>query len=104
MLAERPLRMYLTHFGAIEGDVPAFAAALRRGLDEHVRRARAAPAGPGRHDAIRSALEAQLLEDLARHGAPTPRDEALQIFAGDLDLNTQGLEVFLDAQAAPARS
>jgi glyoxylase-like metal-dependent hydrolase (beta-lactamase superfamily II) len=98
MLAERPARMYLTHYGAIEGDVAAFGAALHRALDEHVRRARAAPAGPGRHEAIRAGLEAQLLEGLARHGAPLSREEALGVFAGDLDLNAQGLGVWLDAE------
>jgi glyoxylase-like metal-dependent hydrolase (beta-lactamase superfamily II) len=98
MIAERPARMYLTHYGAIEGDLAALAAQLHRALDEHVRRAREAPAGPGRGAAIRSSLEAQLLEDLARHGAPIGRDEALGVFAGDLDLNAQGLGVWLDAQ------
>ncbi len=99
MLAERPARMYLTHFGAIEGDFAAHAAALHRRLDEHVRRARAVPPGPGRHAAIRSALEAQLLEDLARHGALFTPADAVAVFAGDLELNAQGLEVFLDGEA-----
>lgn len=100
MLAERPERMYLTHFGAIQGDVPRFAAALRRGLEEHVRRARAATPGPGRQERIRTALEAQLLEDVARHGAPIAPAQAVALFADDLRLNAQGLEVWLDAQAA----
>jgi len=98
MLAERPARMYLTHYGVIEGDVAAFGAALHRALDEHVRRARAAAAGPGRHEAIRAGLEAQLLGDLARHGAPLSREEALRVFAGDLELNAQGLGVWLDSR------
>ncbi|HEX9050682.1 MAG TPA: MBL fold metallo-hydrolase [Anaeromyxobacter sp.] len=98
MVAERPLRMYLTHYGAIEGDVAGFAARVHRALDEHVRRAREAPAGPGRNAAIRDALEAQLLEDLARHGAPIARAEALGVFAADLELNAQGLGVWLDAR------
>ncbi len=98
MLAERPARMYLTHYGAIEGDVPDFGAQLHRGLDEHVRRARAAPEGPGRNAAIRVALEEQLLEDLARHRVPIARDEAIRVFAGDLELNAQGLGVWLDTQ------
>jgi glyoxylase-like metal-dependent hydrolase (beta-lactamase superfamily II) len=98
MLAERPERMYLTHYGMIAGDVPAFGAALHRAVDEHVRRARAAPPGAGRHEAIRAGLEAQLLEGLAAHGSPVRRDEALRIFGGDLELNAQGLGVWLDGQ------
>jgi glyoxylase-like metal-dependent hydrolase (beta-lactamase superfamily II) len=101
MLAERPERMYLAHFGMVEGDIPAHAAALLRGLDEHVRRALAAPAGPGRHAALRASLEVQLLEALARHRAPLGVAEGVRLFSDDLDLNTQGLEVWLDGQAAP---
>jgi glyoxylase-like metal-dependent hydrolase (beta-lactamase superfamily II) len=101
ILAERPERVYLAHFGILEGDIPARAAALRRGLDEHVRRALAAPPGPGRHAALRASLEDQLVEDLARHGSTLGRAEAVRLFGGDLDLNTQGLEVWLDARSAP---
>jgi glyoxylase-like metal-dependent hydrolase (beta-lactamase superfamily II) len=99
ILAERPERVYLAHFGMIEGEIPARAAALRRGLDEHLRRALATPAGAGRHAALRGSLEDQLLEDLARHGSSLGRAEAVRIFAGDLDLNAQGLEVWLDARS-----
>jgi glyoxylase-like metal-dependent hydrolase (beta-lactamase superfamily II) len=101
MVAERPERMYLTHFGLVAGDVGAAAEALHRAIDEHVRLARAAPAGPGRHAALLAALEGQLLAGLADHGARIPRAEALAIFGGDLELNAQGLEVWLDAAAAP---
>jgi glyoxylase-like metal-dependent hydrolase (beta-lactamase superfamily II) len=100
MLAERPERMYVAHFGMVEGDIAACAAELRRGLDEHVRRALAAPAGPGRHAALRASLEAQLQGALAAHGAPVSPADAARIFSDDLDLNTQGLEVWLDTHAA----
>jgi glyoxylase-like metal-dependent hydrolase (beta-lactamase superfamily II) len=100
MLAERPERMYLAHFGMLEGDIPARAAALRRGLDEHVRRALAVPAGPGRHRDLLASLEEQLLEDLGRHGSGLTRAAAVELFAGDLELNAQGLEVWLDARSA----
>ena len=101
MLAERPERMYLAHYGMLEGDIPARAAALRRGLDEHVRRALAVPAGPGRHRDLLASLEEQLVEDLGRHGSGLSRAAAVELFAGDLELNAQGLEVWLDARSAP---
>ncbi|GAO03572.1 MBL fold metallo-hydrolase [Anaeromyxobacter sp. PSR-1] len=100
MLAEAPERVYLTHYGMLEGDVARHAEELGRALDEHVRLARAAPAGPGRHAALRDALAGQLLAGLAAHGAPLDRAAALDLFGVDLDLNAQGLEVWLDAQAA----
>ena len=98
MLAERPERMYLTHYGMLAGDVPARAAALKRAVDGHVRAARAAPPGPGREKAIRAALERQLLEALAAHGWPGSPAEAVAWFAADLDLNAQGLEAWLASQ------
>jgi glyoxylase-like metal-dependent hydrolase (beta-lactamase superfamily II) len=100
MLAERPERMYLTHYGMIEGDVARAAASLKRAVEEHVRVARAAPAGPGRHAAILAGLTAQLLRDAAAHGGPATGAAALAAFEVDLGLNTQGLEVWLDAKAA----
>ncbi|HYQ81785.1 MAG TPA: MBL fold metallo-hydrolase [Anaeromyxobacteraceae bacterium] len=99
MLAERPERMYLTHYGMIEGQIERRAAALHRALDEHVRLALAAPAGPGRREALREALAGQLLAALAEHGFTGGRGEALSIFAVDLDLNAQGLGVWLDSRA-----
>ncbi|HET7826155.1 MAG TPA: MBL fold metallo-hydrolase [Anaeromyxobacter sp.] len=99
MLAERPERMYLTHFGMVAGDVPALAAALHRCIDGHVRRARAAPAGPGRHAALVAALEEELWEERERQRSAAPRDVMRDFFREDLELNAQGLEVWLDSQA-----
>lgn len=98
MLAERPERMYLTHYGMIEGHLERSAAALHRAVDEHVRLALAAPSGPGRRQALRRALEGQLLAGVADHGFAGGRDQALSLFAADLDLNAQGLEVWLDSR------
>jgi glyoxylase-like metal-dependent hydrolase (beta-lactamase superfamily II) len=98
MLAERPERMYLTHFGMLEGNIPARAEALKRAVDGHVRVARGAPAGPGRQEAIRAGLARQLLESLAAHGWTGRPEDALSWFAVDLDLNAQGLEVWLASQ------
>jgi glyoxylase-like metal-dependent hydrolase (beta-lactamase superfamily II) len=99
MLAERPERVYLTHYGMVRGDLARHGATLHRAIDEHVRVARAAPAGPGRHAAIKAGLAAQLLAGLAAHGAPTTPEWALDKFDNDLELNAQGLEVWLDSAA-----
>ncbi len=99
MVAERPERVYLTHYGCVTGDVAAHAAALHRSIDDHVRIARAAPAGPDRHQAIKDGLTAQLLADGARHGVPLPGPRLVEVFSNDLELNAQGLGVWLDAAA-----
>jgi len=99
MLAEHPVRMYLTHYGMLEGEIPKRAAALLEAVDGHVRAAKAAAPGAGRHAAIRAGLAAQLVDGLARHGWEGTREEAEAAFAGDFELNSQGLEVWLDAQS-----
>jgi glyoxylase-like metal-dependent hydrolase (beta-lactamase superfamily II) len=96
MLAERPERVYLTHYGMVEGDLARHGAQLHRGIDEHVRLAQAAPAGEGRHAALKAALAGHLLGTLAAHGSTLGREEALAVFDNDLELNAQGLEVWLD--------
>ncbi len=98
ILAERPERLYLTHYGMVEGDVEGCARKLRRALDEHVRLAEAAPAGPGRRQALREALRGQLARALEAHDWPGDREAALAFFGTDLDLNAQGLEVWLDSR------
>jgi glyoxylase-like metal-dependent hydrolase (beta-lactamase superfamily II) len=98
MLAFHPERMYLTHYGLLEGEIPTRAARLLEAVDGHVRIARGAPPGEGRHAAIHAGLARQLLEALARHGWKGTREEALEAYAVDLDLNSQGLEVWLDSE------
>lgn len=98
MLAARPERMYLTHFGMLESGIGRHAETLHRGIDGHVRAALAAPSGPGRHAALLEALTAQLLEALAAHGYRGSREEALRVWEIDLDLNAKGLAVWLDRQ------
>ncbi len=99
MLAARPERMYLTHFGMLEGGIGRHAEALHRAIDGHVRTARAAPSGPGRYAALVEALAVLLLDALAAHGYRGSREEAFRIWERDLDLNAQGLAVWLDGQA-----
>jgi glyoxylase-like metal-dependent hydrolase (beta-lactamase superfamily II) len=98
MLAEGPERMYLTHYGMVEGDPRPWAAALHRAIDGHVRLAEAAPPGPGRGAALRRALRGQLLDELGAQGWQGDRAVALDAFAADLELNASGLEVWLDSR------
>jgi hypothetical protein len=96
--------MYLVHFGMLEGDIAAHAADLRRGLDEHLRRALAVPSGPGRHAALLASLREQLALELRRHRSPIDPAAALRIFADDLELNAQGLAFWLDARGAAPKA
>jgi glyoxylase-like metal-dependent hydrolase (beta-lactamase superfamily II) len=98
LLAERPERVYLAHYGCVTGGLAGHAAALHRGLDAFVRIAEGAPAGPGRHAAVKRGLAELLVAGLAAHGSPRGREEALAWYDNDLELNAQGLEVWLDGR------
>lgn len=98
LLALRPDRVYLTHYGS-RGDVPRLGALLLKQVDGMVACARAVaaqvPAGPDRHAALCRALTALFLDELAALGS-TLREEAIaECLAVDIELNAQGLAVWL---------
>ncbi len=101
-LARRPERMYLTHFGMV-GQVPALAADLRRRIAAVAELARGLPRAERSISALRGKLAEYLATELESCGLGAQALEAaLRTFAMDLDLNAQGLQVWLqrlDAQA-----
>ena len=100
LLSRQPEAMFLTHYGKVTG-VPALGRALLSRIDAHVAIARAAAsAGDGRKQALLAALTAYLMDELRAHGSPLTRDEAMAIWGLDIELNAQGLEVWLDGAVA----
>ncbi len=99
LLSFKPEAIYLTHYGRV-GDVERLGADLHRRLDEMVALARdvAGMAGEARHAELKGALTSHLLGELKAHGCPLPAADVLEIWATDLDLNAQGLEVWLDGR------
>ena len=97
-LAHKPEWMYLTHFGRV-GDVARRADELRRDIEAHVRIAREQAAGADRHARLMAALTAHELGRLARLECPLPEVRARELLSFDMDLNAQGLEVWLDKEA-----
>ena len=98
MLAFAPEWMYVTHYGRV-GDVPRLAALLLAQLDEMVALAKSLPAGPGRHAALMAGLEPIHFESLRRHGVTLGDDRLRELLALDLELNAQGIGVWLDRTA-----
>jgi glyoxylase-like metal-dependent hydrolase (beta-lactamase superfamily II) len=96
MMGKQPERVYLTHFGMVEGDLKSHAATLHREIDAFVAHARAT--GAGRHVELKAALAQALAARLERHGARLGKDEALALFEADLELNAQGLQIWLGAR------
>ena len=95
MLAFAPAHMHLTHFGRV-GDVPRLGALLLAQLDEIVAFARTTQPGPERHDLLVRGLEAIHLASLRAHGVTLADAHIRELLALDLELNAQGLAIWLD--------
>ncbi|MFI4982864.1 MAG: MBL fold metallo-hydrolase [Nevskiales bacterium] len=98
-LALDPAYVYLTHYGRV-GNVQELAHRLRRGLVAYQQMARQHAGAPDRHAAIKGALMAHALRELQAMNAPLSERQARDLLAFDMELNTQGLEVWLDKEKA----
>ena len=99
MLAFAPEAMYLTHYGRV-GDVPRLGELLLAQLDEMVEAAKAARLGPDRHAALVRELAAIHLRRLRAHGVTLSDGRIHELLALDLELNAQGIAIWLDRTAA----
>lgn len=98
LLAWSPKRMYLTHFGVIEHPERQ-ATALHELVNAFAEIAtRHADAGERRYPQIYHDMKQVLLLALEQHGCAMTEKEVMELFAMDLDLNTQGLVCWLDAK------
>jgi len=95
LLALRPATMYLTHYGRVE-DVERLAADLHVQIDAMVDLARAAHGRPERHAVLVESLTDLYAVRAEAHGWRRGRDALRQLLGMDIELNAQGLEVWLD--------
>lgn len=98
LLARAPEAVYLTHYGKL-GDVAALGRCQLALLDEVVALGHALRQHPQRHQALREGLRALYLRSLRTHGCTLP-DEAIEtLLAIDIELNAQGMGVWLDRES-----
>ena len=96
IMALGPSVAYLTHFGRV-ADLPRLALDMHALLDAFVRLAEAAPAdGARRHAWLVAELESLLISRLRRHGCRLSDAALRALLAHDVDLNAQGLGIWLD--------
>ena len=101
MLAFDPACMYLTHFGRI-GEVQRLGVQLADLLDRSVAIGLGLHDAPQRHEALKRALAALYAESLAAHGvAASPA--TMELLAMDIELNAQGMSIWLDREAKENR-
>jgi glyoxylase-like metal-dependent hydrolase (beta-lactamase superfamily II) len=97
MEAEQPTAMYLTHYAQVR-DVPRLAADMHRLIDAHVAIAERHAAAEGRKNLIEQDIWALVGEEATRAGWTVPEAEWQRILALDVELNAQGLDVWLDSR------
>ena len=100
LLAYDPQSMHLTHYDHVE-DVRRLADDLHEQIDAMVAIARKHDDGADRHEAIKSELATLYFERAQRHGCAMDRMRFDDILGMDVELNAQGLEVWLDRAAKP---
>lgn len=99
LMSYQPEAIYLTHFSQVR-DVAVKALDLHRLVDAHLAVARFEKAvGPDRHSRIRAGLAHLLVDEAKRFGCRLQPAQILEIYAADLDLNAQGLGVWLESKA-----
>jgi len=99
LMALDPEHVFLTHYGRV-GELPRLVADLRRGLVAYVAIARDLRAAPDRHQAMVERLGAYSVAELRALGCTWPEGEIRSMLDLDMQLNAQGLEVWLDRVAA----
>jgi glyoxylase-like metal-dependent hydrolase (beta-lactamase superfamily II) len=99
MLGFRPQQMFLTHYSRVT-DVERLARDLSEQIDAMVRVALAHAADTDRHAAIMTALADLYVSRASAHGCTFDAVRVRELLAMDIELNAQGLEVWLDKRQA----
>ncbi|MDH3588805.1 MAG: MBL fold metallo-hydrolase [Gammaproteobacteria bacterium] len=95
IMSYRPGAVYLTHYSRV-GETARLAADLRLGIDAFVAIAERREQAKDRSASIASDMYNWLSDRLDQHGYTGNESERHRLLDGDIELNTQGLEVWLE--------
>jgi len=95
LLALGPECMYLTHYGRV-GDVARLGALLHKQIDQMTELALLLRDVANRHERLKAGLQWLYLEGLHEHGCELAPEQQLKLLALDVELNAQGLGIWLD--------
>ena len=87
--------MYLTHYGRVD-DVQRLAVKLIEGIDAFAAFGERFKDDDSRRQKIAAAMTEWLLADLHEHGVELTEEKCLELLCDDIDLNTRGIECWLD--------
>ena len=95
MLERKPRAMLLTHYSQVT-DVERLAGLLLEQVKAFVEMGHAADGRPDRGTRLRAEMGEYLFRRATDHGCPLPPDDLRSFLSHDVELNAQGLEVWLD--------
>lgn len=98
LLAKSPAHVYLTHYSRVDA-VRELGHDLRAGLAAYQSIASDHADAPDRHARLCAGLMDYHLDQLRRRGNPMPESRARDLLDIDVEINAQGLEVWLDRRA-----
>ncbi|MFM7505592.1 MAG: MBL fold metallo-hydrolase [Rubrivivax sp.] len=98
LLAKAPRCMYLTHYGRVD-DVPRLGRLLLGLLDEMVALGESQRDAAARHEALKQGQVDIFTRSLRAHGVAFTEARIAELLAIDLELNAQGMAVWLDRPA-----
>ena len=100
ILGLKPGAIYVTHYSQVR-DVVRMGEDMHRLVDAYADLARREQdTGEARHQRLKAGMTGIILGEAQRYGWRLPREQILAIFAGDIELNAQGLAIWLDAARA----
>jgi len=95
LMEKHPANMYLTHFGRVR-EVERLASEMIEGVGQFAALGERFDGRKNRRQEIEAAMMKWLMERARSHGVTCPDDSLREIFNGDVVLNTQGIEFWLD--------
>ncbi len=95
LMTFNPERMYLTHYSMVT-DIKEMCSRLHFLIDKYVIIAKIHMNSSHRYQKIHEELSSLLLDEVTACGCELSQKETLDLLSIDLDLNTQGIEIWLD--------
>jgi len=95
IMACEPEQLFLTHYSRV-GDVQRLASQMHAGIDAYVAIARQHEHDDNQSTALRESLQDYYAEQLEEHGYRGDRETMREVLGIDIDLNAQGLQVWLN--------
>jgi hypothetical protein len=97
IMACEPQQLYLTHYSRVR-NLDRLAGEMHEGIDAYVALAREHQADPKRSEIMQASMFEYFVRKLTDHGYRGDREMMRSTLEIDLDLNVQGLEVWLNKQ------